>query len=79
MADEHGARGVPPEEPSDQDRPRERENETTYDPDEPDFADEHNSTTFAGEVPGGLERVEEPESPDGLAGLEPEWPGSDTA
>jgi len=36
----------------------------------PEFAEEHDSTTFAGEVPGGLERTREPESPRGLAGMD---------
>lgn len=36
----------------------------------PDFAEEHNSPTFAGEEPGGLERVREPESPHGLSGMD---------
>jgi hypothetical protein len=35
-----------------------------------DFADEHTDTTFADQVPGGPERSEEPESPDGRAGME---------
>jgi hypothetical protein len=35
-----------------------------------DFADEHTDTTFADHVPGGQERAEEPESPDGRAGME---------
>lgn len=89
MADDHGARGVPPGELSDEDLTREPNHphrgseqvagrRTEYDPDQPDFAEEHNSMTFADELPGGLERVEEPESPRGLAGLEPEWPASDT-
>jgi hypothetical protein len=41
------------------------------DPDgEPDFAGEHDSTNFTDETPGGPERVEEEESPDGLAGMD---------
>lgn len=116
MADDHGARGVPPNELSDEDLTRElkslhrtreetlrhgpdpalaehdrrtaeleaeyerrcpkrevtRGKRVTYDPDQPDFADEHSSPTFADEVPGGLERVREPESPRGLAGMEPD-------
>lgn len=33
-----------------------------------DFADEHTSTTFADEMPGGPEGREEPETPKGKAG-----------
>lgn len=75
MADEQGAAGQP-EHPhrGPEQLPGRR---TTYDPDQPDIGEEHNSTTFVGEVPGGPERVEEPESPKGLAGLEPDWPESD--
>ncbi|MDG6107130.1 hypothetical protein Daura_32340 [Dactylosporangium aurantiacum] len=35
-----------------------------------DFADEHSDTTFADQVPGGQEGAEEPESPDGRAGMD---------
>lgn len=38
---------------------------------EPDFAEEHTSATFADEIPGGPERAPEPESPRGLAGMDP--------
>jgi len=46
---------------------------TALDPDAdtgPEFAEEHDSTTFAGEVAGGLEHAREPESPHGLAGMD---------
>jgi hypothetical protein len=39
-------------------------------PDEPDFADEHASATFADELSGGPEGVPESESPEGYAGME---------
>jgi len=35
---------------------------------EPDFANEHDSTNFTNDTPGGPERVREAESPRGLAG-----------
>ena len=40
-------------------------------PDEdPDFAAEHDSTTFADEMPGGPERAHDPDSPRGQAGMD---------
>ena len=39
-------------------------------PDDGDFAEEHRDTTFADEVPGGPEHAEEPESPEGRAGMD---------
>jgi hypothetical protein len=38
---------------------------------EPDFAAEHTSLTFADQMPGGPEGAREPESPRGLAGMDP--------
>jgi hypothetical protein len=35
-----------------------------------DFAAEHEGTTLADQTPGGPERSEEPESPDGRAGMD---------
>lgn len=35
---------------------------------EADFAEEHATTTFADQLPGGPEGVEEPESPEGVGG-----------
>lgn len=37
---------------------------------EPDFAEEHTEPTFADQQEGGLERVREPESPEGYAGMD---------
>jgi hypothetical protein len=37
---------------------------------DPDFADEHNETTFADELDGGPEGAREPESPRGRGGME---------
>ncbi|TDE01485.1 hypothetical protein [Jiangella asiatica] len=39
-----------------------------HDHEDADFADEHSSTTFADEMPGGPEGVPEPESPTGRGG-----------
>jgi hypothetical protein len=39
-------------------------------PDEPDFASEHQSVTFADQQPGGPEGAPGSESPEGFAGLE---------
>lgn len=39
---------------------------------EPDFADEHSSPTFADDQEGGPEGMEEPESPSGYAGSDPD-------
>lgn len=38
--------------------------------DEPDFAEEHTSATFADELSGGPEGITESESPEGYAGME---------
>ena len=35
-----------------------------------DFADEHSSPTFAPHLDGGPERAREPETPEGLAGMD---------
>ncbi|MFF5234958.1 hypothetical protein [Dactylosporangium sp. NPDC000521] len=35
-----------------------------------DFSEEHQDTTFADETAGGPEHAEEPESPDGRAGMD---------
>ena len=35
-----------------------------------DFASEHDETSFADEDEGGLEKAEEPESPEGHAGMD---------
>lgn len=41
------------------------------DPDgEPDFAEEHQRTTFVDDTSGGPEQVEEEESPDSLGGMD---------
>lgn len=37
---------------------------------DPDFAGEHDDSTFADDTAGGLEHAEEPESPDGRAGMD---------
>jgi hypothetical protein len=37
---------------------------------EPDFASEHQSLTFADEMPGGPEHSRDPDSPKGLAGAD---------
>jgi hypothetical protein len=42
--------------------------------DEPDFAEEHTSATFADQMPGGPEGASEPETPEGYAGMEPRGP-----
>lgn len=42
--------------------------------DEPDFADEHTSATFADQQRGGPEGIAEPETPQGYAGMEPRGP-----
>ena len=40
-------------------------------PDEdPDFAAEHDSATFADDMPGGPERARDPDSPRGQAGMD---------
>lgn len=38
---------------------------------EPDFAEEHDTPSHADQQPGGPERSPEPESPEGLAGMDP--------
>jgi hypothetical protein len=38
---------------------------------EPDFADEHDSTSYSGDLSGGPEGAREPESPKGVAGMDP--------
>lgn len=38
--------------------------------DDVDFAGEHDETTYADNVPGGLERADEEESPSGHAGMD---------
>lgn len=43
-----------------------------------DFASEHESTTFADEMPGGPEGIKEPESPSGQAGDGGMDPGNGT-
>lgn len=89
MSDDQDAAGVPRDDRSDADAAAQSKHphrgpeqlagrHTTYDPEKPDIAEEHNSLSLAGELPGGPEHVEEPESPRGLAGLEPDWPESDT-
>lgn len=37
---------------------------------QPDFADEHGSTTFSDEMPGGPEDARDGDSPSGLAGAD---------
>jgi hypothetical protein len=37
---------------------------------EPDFASEHSSLTFADQLEGGPERARDPDSPKGLAGAD---------
>jgi hypothetical protein len=37
---------------------------------EPDFASEHQSLTFADQMPGGPEHSRDPDSPKGLAGAD---------
>jgi hypothetical protein len=44
---------------------------------ESDFADEHQSPTYADQMPGGPEGVAESETPQGLAGMESRTPGDD--
>ncbi|WP_432824629.1 hypothetical protein [Dactylosporangium sp. CA-092794] len=53
------------------DDPRERLEALPDDePDDADFAAEHEDSTFADETRGGPERSEEPESPRGRAGMD---------
>jgi hypothetical protein len=40
--------------------------------DEGDFAVEHSTATYAYEAPGGPERADDPDSPRGLAGADPD-------
>jgi hypothetical protein len=57
------------------DRPRKPAQGPVPDPlDEPDFAEEHASATFADQMPGGPEGIPESETPEGYAGMEPRGP-----
>jgi hypothetical protein len=59
-----------PPEPGQRQKPGQRRE---LDPDAdsgPDFAEEHDSMTFADEMPGGPEGIDEPESPKGYAGMD---------
>jgi hypothetical protein len=53
----------------DSDQPDEERADALRDED-PDFADEHSSLSFADEERGGPERAPEPESPRGLGGMD---------
>lgn len=65
--------GVSQQDQPPEDQPPDRKHRVELDPDAdsgPDFADEHDSMTFAEEMPGGPEGVDEPESPKGYAGMD---------